>query len=164
MKPVRLRVRSDRILTEDPRTAERKHADGVAIDPNETWPAWDEIRAAQPNVTDNTDTGMLLTLHRDEDVIWCNVSGQVFIPQSAYRLQQRLLVIAHAGAAGHRGQTVTLQALRSKFVWPDMEEQVRQFAGIVYYVVRRGRVRLYPRHSERRCVETAREFRYTWIT
>ena len=47
VKPVRLRVRSDRILTEDPHTAERKQADGVAVDPRETWPAWDEIRAAQ---------------------------------------------------------------------------------------------------------------------
>ena len=52
---------------------------------------------------------------------------ELFIPESAYRLQQRLIVVAHAGAAGHRGQTVTLQGLRAKFVWTNMEEHVRQF-------------------------------------
>ena len=36
-------------------------------------------------------------------------------------------MVAHAGAAGHRGQEVTLRGLRAKFIWPNMEEQVREF-------------------------------------
>jgi hypothetical protein len=126
-KPVRLRVRADRILNEDPHTMERKQTDEVEIDHQELWPDWEAIREAQCNIDNDTDTGMKFTLGRDSDGIWCNESGQVFIPSSALRLQQRLLVIAHAGAAGHRGQTVTLQVLRAKFIWPNMEQQVRQF-------------------------------------
>ena len=120
-------MRADRILNEDPHTAEQKQTDDVQIDPQEIWPAWEDIREAQSNITADTDTGTRFTLQRDTDGIWCNVSGQVFIPSSALRLQQRLLVIAHAGVAGHRGQMVALQALRAKFVWQNMEQQVRQF-------------------------------------
>jgi transposase InsO family protein len=127
LKTVRLRVRPDRILTEDQHTAERKQTDGAEMDPNEAWPQWSEIREAQSLITQETDAGLNVTLHKDNDGIWCNSSGQVFIPQSAFRLQQRLMVIAHAGAAGHRGQTVTLQGLRAKFMWQNMEEHVRQF-------------------------------------
>ena len=79
-KPVRLRVRADRILNEDPHTAKRKQTDGVEVDPQEVWPAWKELRAAQSNITADTDTGTRFTLQRDTDDIWCNASGQVFIP------------------------------------------------------------------------------------
>ena len=86
LKPVRLQLRSDRILTDDPHTAERKCADGAAVALEEAWPSWNEIRAAQTNLTQDADAGLRFTLNKEDDGMWCDASGRVFNPAYAYRL------------------------------------------------------------------------------
>ena len=83
------------------------------------------------------DAGQSFTLHVDEDGSWCDDRGLVFIPEDANPLQSRLLVIAHAGAAGHRGQEVTLNALRAKFVWLNMAEICANLCNDIFYAARR---------------------------
>ena len=36
-----------------------------------------------------------------------DAAGHIFVPENPSHLRARLLVIAHAGAVGHRGQQVT---------------------------------------------------------
>ena len=53
--------------------------------------------------------------------------NHIFVPAEPEHLRARMMVISHAGVAGHRGQKVTLRDLALRFVWPKMAEQVRQF-------------------------------------
>lgn len=54
-------------------------------------------------------------------------AGQVWIPSEAGELQQRLCVVAHAGASGHRGAATTLKSLESCFFWSTMGPDVTTF-------------------------------------
>jgi Integrase zinc binding domain len=54
-------------------------------------------------------------------------SGRIWVPSVACELQQRLCVIAHAGAAGHRGINATIAALDELFEWASMAEDVSAF-------------------------------------
>lgn len=63
----------------------------------------------------------------EDDQVFKTASGQVWIPDSAVDMQQRLCVVAHAGAAGHRGQAATLKMLKECFVWSTMTDDVATF-------------------------------------
>ena len=45
--------------------------------------------------------------------------------QGVTKLRHRLMIVAHAGAAGHRGTEITCQLLRERFYWPAMEQDVK---------------------------------------
>ena len=53
--------------------------------------------------------------------------GIVWIPEAEFLLRVRLCVIAHSGAAGHRGVNPTLRALKLRFYWKDMDKDVQEF-------------------------------------
>ena len=61
------------------------------------------------------------------DGLLTDAAGHIFIPENPSHLRARLLVIAYAGAAGHRGQQVTERDLKARFVWPNLVAQVREF-------------------------------------
>ena len=42
-------------------------------------------------------------------------------------LQSRIYLIAHAAAAGHRGQHATMQSVRAHFYWPNLADTVSVF-------------------------------------
>jgi transposase InsO family protein len=71
------------------------------------WPTGSEIRSEQNSYPRPTNAV-------DEDGLW-RVDGRVWIPSGCTGLIQRLLVIAHSGPQGHRGERVMLAALRSRF-------------------------------------------------
>ncbi|RHZ22496.1 hypothetical protein DYB37_013479 [Aphanomyces astaci] len=52
------------------------------------------------------------------------INGCIWIPASALDTQLTLLVIAHAGAMGHRGQAATRAALTGTFSWRNVTEDV----------------------------------------
>ena len=82
----------------------------------------DEIRKAQeenlgsaPKSASADEGGILL------------VSGAAWIPDDCVDIKLRLLTIAHAGNAGHRGADPTWNSLREHFCWTDQRKDVRAF-------------------------------------
>ena len=67
----------------------------------------------------------MLNLELREGIL-TDSDNRIFIPAAPEHLRVRLMVVAHAGAAGP-GQTVMLRDLQRRFIWPDMAEQVRGF-------------------------------------
>ena len=62
----------------------------------------------------------------------------------------RLMVVVHAGAAGHRGQAVTIKVLSDGYVWPGMEDMVRQFVRACLLCVKTRGGKCSPTPRERR--------------
>jgi hypothetical protein len=50
-----------------------------------------------------------------------------YIPAGNNKLRQRLLVISHASAAGHRGQDTTRKHLKERVWWPTMQQEAMEF-------------------------------------
>ena len=119
-KAVTLRVRNDRILVDDTNTGEwraRTHTD------DRTWPTMAQVQELQEQFL----TAKQAQNYHQKGDVWLDDRGRVVIPTEAVDMQTRLMVVAHAGAAGHRGQQTTMQALTVRYVWPDMKQQVWQF-------------------------------------
>ncbi|OWZ00404.1 hypothetical protein PHMEG_00028408 [Phytophthora megakarya] len=55
------------------------------------------------------------------------IKGKVWIPQSARELLQRLMIIVHCGANGHRGMHVMETHLRRVFAVDNLSKTVRVF-------------------------------------
>ncbi|EGZ09876.1 hypothetical protein PHYSODRAFT_521442 [Phytophthora sojae] len=51
----------------------------------------------------------------------------MWIPDDAVELKLRLCVVAHAGAAGHRGAKATAKALEDLFSWRSLRKDVAVF-------------------------------------
>ena len=98
---------------------------GVTVPPDSPefeWPSATEIACAQddhkgsaPVIAHTEDSGILV------------IKGAVWIPDDCVNLKLRLLTIAHAGTAGHRGSETTWHALRERFTWTDLRDDVRSF-------------------------------------
>ncbi|MEM1369509.1 MAG: RNase H-like domain-containing protein [Cyanobacteria bacterium P01_H01_bin.15] len=96
---------------------------GVVQSPNDsefTWPSSSEIskiqsRASAPKNSITTGNGIL------------ELDGLIWIPDNAIDLKLRLITIAHAGTAAHRGADSTYHALHEIFYWKNMRADVRSF-------------------------------------
>ncbi len=55
------------------------------------------------------------------------VKGAAWIPDDSINLKLRLLTIAHAGNAGHRGADPPWNSLSEQFFWTDQRDGVRTF-------------------------------------
>ncbi|KAH9120335.1 hypothetical protein AeMF1_007463 [Aphanomyces euteiches] len=53
--------------------------------------------------------------------------GRIWVPDDAVDLQQRLCVIAHQGAAGHRRVAATVKSVSDKFWWATLAQDVETF-------------------------------------
>ena len=119
-----LRVRRDRVLEEAAHTSERT-ADNVNIPADEEWPTLAEITSAQRKDAVDNPTAYS-ELEQDEEGTW-RKAGAIYIPNGYSKLRARIMVVAHAGAAGHRGSDVTQNLLRDRVYWPGMTEEVHTF-------------------------------------
>ena len=63
-----------------------------------------------------------------EDGLWVR-DNRILICRSDTALQSRICLIAHAAAAGHRGQHATMQSVRARFYWPNLSDTVSAFVG-----------------------------------
>ena len=61
------------------------------------------------------------------DGLWQTSKGAVWIPEQDSLMKLRVLIAAHAGPAGHRGQAVSLANMTSRFVWKGMREDTQSF-------------------------------------
>jgi hypothetical protein len=55
------------------------------------------------------------------------INGLIWIPSKATELQLSLLIIAHAGAMGHRGSGATRQSLAGVFSWKGLHQDAEAF-------------------------------------
>lgn len=89
---------------------------------------------------------------RPEGVQWSDNRGyfvifgdKVWIPTMAEDLIERVCVIGHAGASGHRGQNATLQAIKTWCWWESMEDNVKVFVKCwIHFLSTMGKTELRP--------------------
>ena len=61
------------------------------------------------------------------DGLWKTTKGAVWIPDGDNVMKLRVLIAAHTGPAGHRGQAVTLANMTPRFVWKSIKEDTQSF-------------------------------------
>ena len=120
---VTLRVRNDRILNEAEHIEGRRQATAPRVPADEKWPTLVEITQAQQGTTaEERETWQLQkrtgTLYHD---------GRIFVPAGHNKLRHRIMVVEHAGAAGHRRWAASLRTLTDKFWWSTLKEDLRVF-------------------------------------
>ena len=92
-----------------------------AVPPEEAWPSLREI-AITPISRATREKFRLIPR---EDGCWVTPRGCVFVQSAS--IQQRLLIVAHAGAAGHRGIRPTIRQLEQRFFWESLRRDVQTF-------------------------------------
>ena len=117
-----IRVRDDRVLASAAHEATRI-AQGTGA-PEEQWPTLQEIVAAQQQVSEIKRQTLALCLSKD---VLLTEEGKIYIPDGEHGLRHRVLVIAHAGAAGHRRQKATTELLKSVCWWEEMADDLAAF-------------------------------------
>ncbi|KAF0707151.1 hypothetical protein AaE_013747 [Aphanomyces astaci] len=90
------------------------------------WPTLESLTIVQRKAkTEFTKIKASLVFDNPDGV--GRINGCIWIPASALDTQLTLLVIAHAGAMGHRGQAATRAALTGTFSWRNVTEDVALF-------------------------------------
>ena len=102
--------------------------------PHSMWPGLKEIRECQeeyfpPHEAKRVAGGMAFDGKRE---VW-TLSDRVVIPRAAKELQRRIIIVAHQGSAGHRGQEATIAMIRKHFRWgkthAEMETSIKALLG-----------------------------------
>ena len=94
--------------------------------PDFEWPNLAKIKKAQEEHKDERAT-LDPQPELDPDDGLYKARGHIWVPDGATDLQLSLMVIAHAGAMGHRGATATKKVLRDKFHWTGMTMDTSEF-------------------------------------
>jgi hypothetical protein len=118
---VSFRVATDRVQTEE--IVENFEGEDHPVE--ESWPEMTEILAAQRGMVQEAWTA--LGLRKVDGVLVAPEGPAVFIPAEPAHLRVRLLLVGHAGAAGHRGIQTTRAVLRDRFWWPTIASDVDGF-------------------------------------
>ena len=86
------------------------------------WPCDSDIRQSQAMFSTSEKSKLIWEPSRQ---VWVDKQNRVVIPESDVQLQLRILIAAHAGAAGHRASEITLNQLQRLFWWKNAEEQCK---------------------------------------
>lgn len=87
------------------------------------WPSSEAINLSQEKHMDSLPDGFVYSNNH-----WrSNKDGPVWIPDTDTNLQLRLAIVAHTGAAGHRGAQATKDVLARFFVWSTLDEDITLF-------------------------------------
>lgn len=86
------------------------------------WPTEGEIIHTQNQAANSRPADLI-----NQEGLWNNHEGAVWIPNDAVDLQMRLCVIAHTGPSGHRGVKATVKLLSKMFFWQTLSVDVRDF-------------------------------------
>lgn len=98
---------------------------GVTTSPDSpefNWPSRVEMLEAQERYKNSAPSDATA-----DDSKLLSIKGAVWIPDECIDLKLRLLTIAHAGNAGHRGFDPTWNVLREHFTWNSQRDDVRSF-------------------------------------
>ena len=84
-------------------------------------PSEEDLRAAQAKTKCKPPAKC-----RQVDGLW-KIGNAVWIPGDDKEMKTRILIAAHAGPGGHRGQKVTAAVVQSKFQWSGVRDDVQFF-------------------------------------
>jgi hypothetical protein len=90
------------------------------------WPTEAELKELQQHAND-AGADLQGAEWSDERQLMVTPAGQVWIPADSAEMQQRLCVIAHVGASGHRGAKTTAHALSEMFSWTTLTKDFAVF-------------------------------------
>lgn len=96
---------------------------GVTLPPDSPefeWPSLEYVKTVQQEHSSNKPKSAA----KDKDGIII-MNGASWIPDECVDLKLRILTIAHAGNAGHRGSDSTWNAIRERFAWKDLREDTK---------------------------------------
>ena len=96
------------------------------------WPNLGDIQISQQKNLREMRNFMLV---RGSDNVWRTVKSKLWIPNADKDIQIRLCIVAHCGAAGHRGFDATLQALKEIVWWETIMEDVTRFLKDCYHCI-----------------------------
>ncbi|MDR3425806.1 DDE-type integrase/transposase/recombinase, partial [Silvimonas sp.] len=125
------------------REAVTADAELLRFDPTD-FPSLGDIRQAQLEHVSLADHALFGLKEDITNRVLVNDAGQIFVPD-ARSLRQRLCVVAHQGEAGHRGIDNTLRLLNERFVWPNIENDVRTYVRQCLHCLRARGGRKVPR-------------------
>ena len=83
--------------------------------------------------------------YTQQNGLWKNAKGEVWVPDSARQLQHILYAMAHQGPSGHRGRETTMQHLRGRFHWKNMENDIRTWRAGCLQCVKNAKGDIVPR-------------------
>lgn len=110
----------------------------MSLDENINWPKITDIIAAETRRSPGQGW-------RRQRNIWKNSRGEMFVPPSADRLKLRIIIAAHAGAAGHERVDATLKNIAGHFSWPDMKTDVKNLVQSCLYCLSSDSSHVVPR-------------------
>ncbi|KAH9090698.1 hypothetical protein LEN26_018867, partial [Aphanomyces euteiches] len=90
-------------------------------DPEFVWPTIDEISQAQAKFLKSKPTQA-----DRRDGLWL-VADRIWIPTEATSLIQRILIVAHCGSMGHRGEAALIQHVQRKFQVDKLHQRAKEF-------------------------------------
>ncbi|KAH9110401.1 hypothetical protein AeMF1_014779, partial [Aphanomyces euteiches] len=91
------------------------------------WPMAKSILEAQTLAIERGGSTPPGVAWSNEDSFHMDDQGRIWVPDDAVDLQQRLCVIAHQGAAGHRRVAATVKSVSDKFWWATLAQDVETF-------------------------------------
>ncbi|KAF0718358.1 Aste57867_1739 [Aphanomyces stellatus] len=91
------------------------------------WPTATSILKTQKSCVEGGEATPAGVAWNEEHSFYMDADDRVWVPDTAVDLQQRLCVIAHQGAAGHRRIAATTQSVADKFVWATLAQAVDTF-------------------------------------
>jgi hypothetical protein len=114
------------------------------------WPSFSEIVATQ----NSCKTERPRSAKGNCDDGWY-VSNRLWLPPSANLLIQRIMVVAHCGAQGHRGRAATIESIRRYFFLDHLEACVQLLlsACLLCHHVKGGKIIPRPWAATHRCHE-----------
>ncbi|ETV66651.1 hypothetical protein H257_16955 [Aphanomyces astaci] len=95
--------------------------------PHFDWPSPAGIVLTQQVVVKRGETPPAGEACNENKNLFLNKEDRIWIPQSATDLQQRVCIIAHQGAVGHRRIEATTKAVRDGFAWSTLKVDVKTF-------------------------------------
>ncbi|KAF0750247.1 hypothetical protein AaE_006783, partial [Aphanomyces astaci] len=95
--------------------------------PDFDWPSFAGIVKTQQVVVKRGETPPTGVAWNEGKNLFLDKKDRIWIPPSATDLQQRVCIIAHQGAAGHRRIEATTKAVRDVFGWSTLEDDVKTF-------------------------------------
>ncbi|KAE9065928.1 hypothetical protein PF010_g28013 [Phytophthora fragariae] len=148
--------------SDEPATATR-----VAIrpfdDPSFTWPTLEEIISAQERYVHTVASDFLVKGQSGKG--WYH-NKRLWIPSQCNDLRQRLMVIAHCGAQGHRGRAAMMEQLQRQFHVDHLRSKVDKFLAscLLCMHVKGGKIVQRPWSESFRCHERNGALHWDFLT
>ena len=101
------------------------------LDAKLDWPRREDIMKAQAKTTEVPDKAF----RNQNNFLFINEKGIVWIPDEAQLLKLRILIAAPTGIGGHRGYRTTETCIRAHFWWKSLANDVEAFVRSCFHCI-----------------------------